>query len=376
MAEFSGKQISRAGDVLIQENVAENDPHSFERAMEILSYWRARHEQPLTEAVKLLTESGQKVDPKAVIAKRLKRTASIVSKLRRFSGMKLRTMQDIGGCRAILANEKRVRKLVRELKRRKTFRVRDYISKPKEDGYRSIHLVSDFSTKRGNVMPIELQIRTAAQHSWATAVEIIDLFTGQAIKANRGSDEWRQFFRSASDQFALIEEIPLYNQIEQNVLAGKIFLRLRDEIDPTRRKIVADNAATLYTLNQKLAILNRFNAFAGSLKAADDHITKQVVCGYVLLEIDVPKSQLVVHAFKTQDFSTATSAYLEAEKRAAVSDGLVVALVSTDAVGGIKEAYPNYFADSTLFMRYISASVQAYQYYTSSFSRSIKRIFG
>ena len=143
-----------------------------------------------------------------------------------------------------------------------------------------------------------------------------------------------------------------------------------------RQQHITNNAATLDTLNEKLGILKRFSAYAGSLKVADEHITTQAICGYVLLEINVPKNRLTVHEFKTQDFAAATDSYLEAEKRAAASEGLVVALISTDSVGGIKEAYPNYFADSTLFMRYISASVGAYQHYSGSFSRTIKRIFG
>lgn len=343
--------------------------------MGVLSYWRAKHEEPLSLAVKLLTESAQKVDRKAVVAKRLKRTASIVTKLRRFSKMKLKNMQDIGGCRAILSNEKRVRKLVRELKRRGNFRVKDYISEPKEDGYRSIHLIGDFSAGRGNVMPIELQVRTDAQHSWATAVEIIDLFTGQAIKSNQGSDEWRQFFRSASEQFSLIEEIPLYNQIDPELLAQKIYLRFRDEANPARQELITKNAANLHNLNTKLGILDRFGAYTGSLKVADDHATKQAVSGYMLLEIDIPKKKLSVNLM-TEGFSAAANAYLEAEKRAAVSDGLVVALISTDSVGGIKEAYPNYFADSTLFHKYVSASIFAYRNYDPALSRVLKWFWG
>jgi len=102
MRKYSGKEVTRAGEVLIKENIAETDHAAYEQAMEVLSYWRACYEAPLTQAVKILAETAKKYDDKAVIAKRLKRTPSIVNKLRRFKGMTLRSMQDIGGCRAIV----------------------------------------------------------------------------------------------------------------------------------------------------------------------------------------------------------------------------------------------------------------------------------
>ena len=374
-ATYSGKDISRAGTVLVQPNIAEKDPTVFANAMEVLSYWRACHEEPLNSAVELLSRCSQKHDKQAVIAKRLKRAPSIINKLRRFEGMKLRTMQDIGGCRVIVSNEKRVRKVVRELREKKDFKVKDYIRKPKPDGYRSIHLVGDFSNGHGSMRSIELQVRTDAQHAWATAVEIIDLFTGQAIKASQGTEEWRRFFRCAGDQIALIEDIHLYNQIPTVRLIGEILRRFRES--DGKDESVVENAAALYSLGEKLGILEHFNARANSLKAADDHFTRESTNGYVLLEISLKKHAITSHLFPEGKFEQGVEAYLVAEKNAAVSEGIVVALVSTDALGGIKEAYPNYFADSTLFMRYISASIAAYkQYNPNALSRALKKFFG
>ena len=45
--------------------------------------------------------------------------------------------------------------------------------------------------------------------------------------------------------------------------------------------------------------------------------------------------------------------YIETEKQSAGKNDIVVALVSTTAIGGIKEAYPNYFADSTEFIKHL-----------------------
>lgn len=45
--------------------------------------------------------------------------------------------------------------------------------------------------------------------------------------------------------------------------------------------------------------------------------------------------------------------YTEKEKNNSTKSGIVVALVSSTEVGGIQEAYPNYFADSEKFMELV-----------------------
>jgi ppGpp synthetase/RelA/SpoT-type nucleotidyltranferase len=70
--------------------------------------------------------------------------------------MNLSQMQDIGGCRAVLSNLKLVRQLCdeyyekgkhcdlkHEFKNKK-----DYITNPKPDGYRSIHLVYRYKSDK------------------------------------------------------------------------------------------------------------------------------------------------------------------------------------------------------------------------------------
>ncbi len=70
--------------------------------------------------------------------------------------MKLRNMQDIGGCRAIVASIKKLRKVEREHKKRPEFKfrnkqlkIKDLVDSPKEDGYRSVHLIGKFKDAIG-----------------------------------------------------------------------------------------------------------------------------------------------------------------------------------------------------------------------------------
>lgn len=91
---------------------------------------------------------------------------------------------------------------------------KDYISSPKPDGYRSHHLVYRYHSraKKHSVysgLKVEIQVRTKLQHAWATAVEIISTFTGQALKSNIGDECWKRFFKLMSSEIALREKRPL-----------------------------------------------------------------------------------------------------------------------------------------------------------------------
>ena len=50
-------------------------------------------------------------------------------------------------------------------------KIKDYIKKPKENGYRSLHLVVEVPVYLANekvMVPVEIQIRTIAMDFWAT----------------------------------------------------------------------------------------------------------------------------------------------------------------------------------------------------------------
>ncbi|MDC4801603.1 hypothetical protein NQ814_18950, partial [Acinetobacter baumannii] len=83
----------------------------------------------------------------------------------------------------------------------------NYILQPKNDGYRSLHMVGKFNNKSNEERKIEFQIRTKLQHSWATTLEIVDIFTGQDLKSNDGLYDYKKFFKDVSDQFQIIENL-------------------------------------------------------------------------------------------------------------------------------------------------------------------------
>ena len=324
--------------------------------MDTLSYWRYCHETPLESAFEPLQRIARKIDRDAIFARRLKRTASIVSKLRRSEGrMQLSRMQDVGACRAIISTEKKLRKIVRELKKLPelksedgSHRIRDYISSPKPDGYRSFHIVGKFPDDSGSARSIEIQVRTRIQHYWATAVEIVDLFTGQALKSNQGDPEWEEFFAAVSRQFALMEKVHVFSQ-----------LAYQRQFDEYSKLLLSDedllqDCLKVKQLAKSVDVSGRLEAFANSLKIIDDRLSELTVSGYVLLKIDTEKKFVSSGMYESHQSVEAEKAYIQLEKETIDDPKTVVALVSSAAVGGIKEAYPNYFADSTEFLQLLN----------------------
>ena len=172
---------------------------------EVLSNWRACHGYPINTFQATLRQKLRTIDKNAIVAQRLKRAPSVIAKLQRFPTMKLAQMQDIGGLRAVVSSVARVRPLEASY-RQSSFKhglasSKDYIDTPKPDGYRSIHLVYRYVNHRApayNDLLLERQLRTRLQHAWATAVETMGTFLGQALKSGQGERPWREFFEVAS----------------------------------------------------------------------------------------------------------------------------------------------------------------------------------
>lgn len=353
---YSGKQVEKAGIAFRDPDTLLKDSEKFDKLVDVLSYWRSCHEKPLESALKIVESTVLKKDDKAIFAKRLKRYISIVRKLNRFKCMSLKNMQDIGGCRAIISNEEKLRQSVQDLKDLECFkdasgkyRFKDYIKKPKEDGYRSYHLIGRFPDEEGGFRNIEVQLRTRIQHYWATALEIVDLFTDQVLKSNEGDPVWKNFFIQISKQFAIMESVRLFEQFSDEKKLQRYSQKLR------RSEEFLNSCSEAKKICQQLNVFEKLNAFSESLKVIDEELAKKPNSGYALLTIDTSKKEVLSMLFPAGqgDAADAAHAYIKAEKEHVKNDGMIVALVSSSAVGGIKEAYPNYFADSSEFIKYL-----------------------
>jgi hypothetical protein len=206
-------------------------------------------------------------------------------------------------------------------------------SKPKPDGYRSVHLVFRFkspSAERAiyNGQRIEIQIRSKLQHLWATAVETAQLFTGQALKSKvkNANEDWLRFFALTSRAFALREKSPTVPGTPNDRV--EIIRQLRDVIERTNiMSSLSDWNDTVHLLERQLS--------------PDGH--------FYLLILDPVKRTLDVRAFKRDEAVKSQREYDKAEKDAESANTQVV-LVSVDDVDALRKAYPNYYVDTKGFI--------------------------
>jgi hypothetical protein len=138
-------------------------------------------------------------EAKPVVAQRLKKFPTIADKLLREPGMKLSRMADIGGVRAVLPDREAVDRVAARLRKNWTItRVRDYVDRPKDDGYRALHLIN-----RNHGRLIEVQLRTPRQDTWANTVETFARTVAPGLKFGGGPEEVRAYFISVGEFFAL-----------------------------------------------------------------------------------------------------------------------------------------------------------------------------
>lgn len=322
--KYSKTAVQKAGKDLLNEELLKRDPARFKECMEILSNWRACHISVLNAVTSKLDEVSKLEDRNSIVVARLKRTPSVITKLRRNPKMNLDRMQDIAGCRSILRSAKLVEKIRRKLKKNYDLREKNYIEEPKSDGYRGIHLIGRYkNTKDKKHYQVEIQLRTELQHAWATAVEIVDLFTNQTLKSNIGRKIWKDFFLHTSNEFAKLEGRKHSKEIQSEMELPKLVSQLN--------------------------IYKKFDAFRLSLKFIEQ-TTPKSQHAYALIKIDTKEMKGSVFFFKEANFHSATEHYLEGEKESAKNNNLVVALVNVASIDNLREAYPNYFADSTHFI--------------------------
>lgn len=309
------------------------------RAWYIVENFRTAHAYPLGQFRDWLKRHAEKVDGNALVAQRLKRDASITRKL--FEGSRLSKIQDIAGCRAVVSTTAQVAEIVERLKQAHVKHdlvddEDDYIANPKATGYRSTHLVFSYqSTAREayNGLRCEIQVRTADQHAWATAVEVAGFFLGQNLKASKGQASWLRFF-----------------QVAGAVIAHKEGGEMVPGTSSNRAEVVQE-------LKQLAHDLNVWDWMRG-FHLAPTAVTKDTPKGkakvfWYLVEICISKRRVRWWTFSLAQTANANKAYADAELAAHDDPDTSVVLVSADGMKSLKAAYASFFGDTAGFSKLI-----------------------
>ncbi|MAG77907.1 (p)ppGpp synthetase [archaeon] len=330
---FSKKYVDKAGTILISRTPDQDK----EESLEVLNHRREIHKYPLHIFRKRLQSSAKDIDSRSFVVGRLKRFSSIIRKLKRNPLMKLSRMQDIAGCRAVMINYKQAKKLYEEkyIKgkiKHKRIKEDDYVTFPKNDGYRSYHLVYKYkSEKKGkqdyNGLLVEIQIRSKLQHLWATAIEVVDFFTGQGLKFNKGDKEWKEFFKLVSSAFAIIENTPLVPGTPAN--KKELYNKIKEK-------------------EKELNLIENMNKWTDVLRIFSEQSTSKDKC--FLLEIDVKQERLTITPFTREEESKAITILERLEKKNKDRKEYDIVLVRADKFEDLRKAYPNYFADTKEFL--------------------------
>lgn len=331
--DYSKSKIDKAGEMLKSAVISDDERI---KSLKVLSSWRTAHALPLDTFAKILKLRAAKVNASFTVAQRLKRTPSVLLKLKNHKTMRLSAMQDIGGVRVILETTEMVYELLKLYKKSKSkhtlFSLDDYVQEPKKDGYRSIHLI--YKLKKDPSLFIEIQLRSQLQHIWATAVEVFGTLRSSSFKSGQGNSRWLEFFELLSSIFALKEKRPVLMQHKS-----------LDKIELTQK---------LINISTELQVIDNLNVYTAAYKVISDKSTKGRRGNYSLILLNSHDNTISLKTFGANQFESAAKAYLDLEKRY-FDDKLVnIVLVNTGDIKKLEESYPNYFMDTKILVRNLS----------------------
>ena len=328
--------VKRAGKAVIDGKYSEKE-------LVTIQAWRDSHAYLLnTFQSRLRIRIKKKGLTKSVIfVQRLKKLKTILHKLISKRADGLVTMHDLAGCRLIFDDIKSLREFRQGFNKTRARHIitsaadgtekYDYITNPKDDGYRGLHDVYKYKAlddssvgSHWNDLRIEVQYRTKVQHAWATAVEISDIIGNENIKFDKKSNPDRvRLFLLASEYMARKHE----------GMQG----RLKDLID-------ADLKSEINDLEGRLKVFS-------SLRIVTNHIARMDDNSHTNFVLEHLQEGDAVATIKT--FKRTKDAIEYRNKREIDSPDCNVVFVRGASRVEIENAYRNYFSDTTEFLSYM-----------------------
>ena len=163
---------------------------------------------------------------------------------------------------------------------------------------------------------VEVQLRTALQHAWATSLEAVGLVRGEDLKAGEGDQRWLRFFELMSGELAAREGCAVPSSVA---------------IDLNERR------RELREVTQDLKAVETLDGYRRAIHATSS-ISASGHGGMFLIQYD--PASLSVSVDRT--LRLASDAYGQSER---VNGAVETVLVEVDRVGDLRTAYPNYYLD-------------------------------
>ena len=105
-------------------------------------------------------------------------------------------------------------------------------------------------------------------------------------------------------------------------------------------------------LAETLSIFDKLKAFSVYADFIDDFNDETDYC---LLLLDINEGNILIENFHKQDLALAATRYADLEKQHKNDSNIDVVLVAAESIKNLKKAYPNYFADSNIFLEKLNA---------------------
>lgn len=325
--KLSKTLIDNSGHALSREN--ESDVDKYIQYTEAFDEYRKNHLVPLSKTTMELQQWLAQFGKDYFIAQRLKRKPQILRKLRRFS-VRLSQLQDIGGTRVIVEQNKDVNDLVNFLKKRfesskdlKVIRLTDYRGEGREDsGYRAYHVILERENYR-----MELQIRSKIQHYWAETIERTSIVYGHHLKELDGDPIVIQYFKLLSDLFFEIE-------------AGRRpSAALRTKVEELRIK----SEQIIQEADEKNVFCSYVNEGITKDLERKEKSTGDSVLNNWIFVFNWNIGAFVTWELITNNPEGAIAQYVEYENKYKSDDGFEVVLVGSSNVATVRQTHSHYF---------------------------------
>jgi hypothetical protein len=173
------------------------------------------------------------------------------------------------------------------------------------------------------------------QHAWATAVETMGTFLGQALKSSEGHDLWLDYFSLCGAAFALLEDSPV-NEHYANLSKENFYKKTK-------------------SMSDRLNVIDKLKGFS---VAARDIAIKNRRGAYHLIALKFEERKVSIRSFSKNELEEASEKYAELELAIANGALMHAVLVSAGSLDNLRKAYPSYFLDTKEFIKYLNKIIK------------------